>query len=129
MTQRIRIAPVSVSLEGADRALVLAQLTQKQRAAVLLKAAQDRSGATFKQLTAGLSDENLSALLLGPAFVNADTSDMDYFLESLGINVTDDNIRQVVDLFKAWYKIVASDEYHEPRKLESMREVWQMPSL
>jgi len=129
MTNRIRIAPINVSLSGADRALVLAQLTQAQRAAVLLRAAQDRSGATFKQLTAGLSDANREALVVGPMFVGGDTSDMDYFLESLGINVTDDNIRQVVDLFKAWYKIVASDEYHEPRKPEFMREVWQMPSL
>ena len=129
MIKRIRIPPVNVSLAGADRKLVLAQLTQDERAAVLLKAAQDRSGATFNRLTAGLSDANRSALLLGPAFVNADTSDMDYFLESLAVTVTDENIRQVVDLFKAWYALVASDEYHEPRKPEFMREVWQMPSL
>jgi len=129
MTNRIRIPPVSVSLEGADRALVLAQLTQKQRAAVLLKAAQDRSGQTFNRLTAGLSDANREALVVGPMFVGGDTFDMDVFVESLGIQVTDDNIVPVVDLFKAWYKIVAPDEYHEPRRMESMREVWQMPSL
>ena len=129
MTKRIRIPPVSVSLEGADRELVLAQLTQAERAAVLLKAAQDRSGQTFKSLTASLSDANKSALVFGPAFVGGDTFDMDKFVESIGINITDDNIRQVVKLFMAWYALVAPDEYHEPRVLDCMSEVWQMPSL
>ncbi len=129
MPKRIRIAPIIISLEGEDRALVLAQLTQCERAAILLRAAQDRSGQTFNRLTARMSVIDKSTLSAGPAFVGADSSDMEAFVCDLNIEITDANLRDVVALFKAWYALVAPNKYHEPRKFDSMRETWQMPSF
>jgi len=117
-TQMIRSA-----LSDAEWAYVNATLTAAQRRLALLDWADRLSGKRWRQLTAGLSENNASALNMWPMFVGGDTSDMDTFITDVwGRPVTNDNLRDVFVAFNEWYATIAPNEYHEPKRPEIMQD-------
>jgi len=117
--------PLRSGLSADEHAYVTATLTTEQRRHVLLAAADRASGKRWRELTAALSEQEDSALANWPVFVGGDSVDMDCFILDVWRRpVTSDNLRQTVEAFNAWYKIVAPDEYHEPERPQFMRD-WQ----
>ena len=110
-------------LTPAEHAYVTATLDTEQRRAVLLAAADRQSGKQWNELTAALSEREDSALSTWPAFVGGDSVDMECFILDVWRRpVTPENLRQTVEAFNAWYKIVAPNEYHDPERPEFMRD-------
>lgn len=98
-------------------------LTPTERAAAMVAEAERRDGTLYRRLVADLSDRTEQALLIAPAFIGGDTSDWDVFLTEVWQRpVTEENHREVAQLFRQWYALVAPDEYHDPRPLRSMFE-------
>jgi hypothetical protein len=112
-------------LSAAEYDYVMAALTPTQRARALLAAADRASGKRWRELTAALSEQEDSALANWPVFVGGDSVDMERFIMDVWERpVTPENLRQTVEAFNSWYKIVCPDEYHEPERPEFMRD-WQ----
>lgn len=108
-----------ISREDLD--YILQYVTPERRVEVLRAEADRVSGAKWDQLTAALSDQDKSALLLGPMFVGGDSSDITMFVEDIWDKpVTPDNLRECIEAFKKWYEAVAPDEYHPPRPTFSL---------
>lgn len=104
-----------------EHAYITATLSTEQRRRVLLDAADRLSGKRWQELTAALSEDEDSALSTWPVFVGGDSVDMDVFITDVWQRpVTPDNLRATVEAFNAWYKIVAPDEYHEPKRPDSI---------
>jgi len=112
-------------LSAAEYEYVMDTLTPDKRRTVLLAAADRESGKRWQELTAALSEKEDSALSTWPVFVGGDSVDMDRFILDVWERpVTPANLRQTVEAFNAWYKIVAPDEYHEPERPQFMRD-WE----
>lgn len=70
---------------------------------------------SYDELTATMSERNRVAFTLAPGYIGGDSTDIEAFVEEVYQKpVTDENMREVAQLFRRWYKEQAPDEYHDP---------------
>lgn len=116
---------IRVFLTNEERQYINEYVPTEARSRVLLAEADRASGKMYQELTKDLPEDLAQALTLGTMFVGADSSDMDTFVcDALKAPVTEENFGQVVELFQAWYRLVAPHEYHEPKKPSMLGHGW-----
>lgn len=70
---------------------------------------------TYDELTADLPEDIAQAFILCPMYINADSLDMETFIETVYQRpVTVANYKSVAQLFRSWYKQTYPDEYQDP---------------
>lgn len=87
----------------------------------LVKLAQRQGGnatpavSDWERLTAQLTEEEQTALLLYPGYCGGDSSDMETFVTTAyQTPLTSADLPTLLAAFRTWYKEVAPDEFHAP---------------
>ena len=94
---------------------ILNSLTMDNRAKVLLDEADRVTGEAVQRRLSSLTDKNAGALMMWPVFCGGDSSDMETFITDVWPgDITNDNLRDIFEAFRQWYKAVAPDEYRDP---------------
>ncbi len=118
--------PKMMKLPMSDEQLqyVLDNVEPADRVKALVDAADIASGKRYQDLTASLSPKNEQAITFAPMFIGGDSMDIDCFITDVWNRpVTDDNYKAVMQLFRAWYKLIAPDEYHDPMPTLTLQEM------